>query len=175
MKLQEKTALEVTDQVFEYSENPDQLKELLSELKISATRLGKRDHFQDSDFRETVEIEIERNERIIHFNFGMSLYDTEWLYAASPDRAMLRRYDSMFKALNVIKKEVKKVWSGLLYSVLCSCGSNFYCPIDFDEFCSDYGYDNDSIKAKSTWLKCLKQSSILQKIFSDSDIECMPS
>lgn len=52
------------------------------------------------------------------------------------------------------------------YSVLASCSGDYNCPDNFEDFCSEYGYDNDSRKAEKTFAACLKQSAKLKKIFS---------
>lgn len=51
------------------------------------------------------------------------------------------------------------------YDVLACLSSSFHTPIEFAEFCADFGYDTDSIKAHKTWLACLEQRAQLNKIF----------
>lgn len=51
--------------------------------------------------------------------------------------------------------------------------SAFYCFIndalagmyDFDNFCSEFGYDNDSRQAEKIWRKCQKQYEKFTKVF----------
>jgi len=134
---------------FEYSEDKEKLKELLKELKVSVEFLGLQQHFaDDKEEREVLKVTIERNNREISFDFGMSLNDTA--------------------------KKVKEPLKDMLYSILACISSEFYCPIDHEDFCDEYGYDVDSIKAKEFWINCLKQSARLERIFTESEIDCLP-
>lgn len=38
----------------------------------------------------------------------------------------------------------------------------------FDEWCDDFGYDDDSIKARDTWQACLRQEQDLRRVFPQS-------
>jgi len=44
---------------------------------------------------------------------------------------------------------------------------------DFNDFCLNFGYDNDSIKALEIFEACKKQYQDLQKIYSDFEIEIL--
>lgn len=60
------------------------------------------------------------------------------------------------------------------YDVLACVSSDIYCPDDFDEFCADYGYDNDSIKALDTWKRCAKFAAELRQFFpTDEEREAL--
>ena len=52
------------------------------------------------------------------------------------------------------------------YSVLACCSSEYHCPETFEEFCNEFGYNEDSIKDKKTFDACKKQSAKLKKIFN---------
>jgi len=52
-----------------------------------------------------------------------------------------------------------------VYSILTCCSSGFHCSGDFEDFCAEFGYDNDSRKAEKLHKACLKQSSKLKKLF----------
>lgn len=39
------------------------------------------------------------------------------------------------------------------------------CSEDFKDFCADFGYDVDSMKAHKIWKACLSQTRALQRIF----------
>lgn len=49
----------------------------------------------------------------------------------------------------------------VLYSMIMDDVSN----IDFDEFCNEFGYDNDSIKALETYKACQKQTKAYYNMF----------
>jgi hypothetical protein len=51
------------------------------------------------------------------------------------------------------------------YSVLACCSSELYCPDTFEEFCNEFGYDNDSRQAEKTFKALSKFSAKLQKFF----------
>ena len=59
------------------------------------------------------------------------------------------------------------------YSVLAGLG--FYYPENFDDFCSEFGYEfeNESeyIKAKQVHLSCLDQDKQLKKLFTSEELE----
>jgi hypothetical protein len=52
------------------------------------------------------------------------------------------------------------------YDVLACISSEVYCPDDFEEFCSEYGYDTDSRKAEQTFKAVVKQAESLRRIFT---------
>lgn len=42
---------------------------------------------------------------------------------------------------------------------------DFNVPESFEDFCDEFGYDPDPIKAQKTWKACLVQSRSLNKVF----------
>ncbi len=58
--------------------------------------------------------------------------------------------------------------ASVLYSLLndARCGSDY----DFEDFCSEFGYDEDSIKAYETYKACQKTSKQLKKVFSATQL-----
>lgn len=150
----------------EYSENPDQLKTLLNEIDVLVKFTGIKKYFDDDkEERLTGVFKIVRGSKSIEFDFGFSVNDTE----------INKLWHVPAQLAKQLQKDKQEFFDGLLYSCLSSVSSEYNCSIDFDDFCSDFGYNNDSIKAKKTWEACLKQSSKLQRIFNDDDIACLPS
>jgi len=142
----------------EYSEKPEVLNELLNDLKIEVEFLGRQKHFEsDTEEREVIKVNIERNGRKIDFNFGLSLKDS---------------FNGAFTIGS--QKELFSPLNDLLYSILCSCRAEFYCSKDFEDWAWEFGYDIDSRQAYKTWKSCLKQSAKLEKIFNESEMECLP-
>ena len=45
--------------------------------------------------------------------------------------------------------------------------------IDFYEFCKEYGYDNDSIKASEIYKACQKQTKAYYNMFDDEEREVL--
>lgn len=56
----------------------------------------------------------------------------------------------------------------LINSLLLDCSA---CGQSFAEWCGDFGYDNDSIKARETYDGCQKNGDKLKAIFSYAQIE----
>jgi hypothetical protein len=85
-------------------------------------------------------------------------------------------HGNTFTGLNTVRiNKLKKIKKGLLYSILCSIRCDFYCPVIFEDFCGEYGYDEDSRKAYETWQNCLKQSQKIQSIFTEENADCLPA
>lgn len=55
------------------------------------------------------------------------------------------------------------------YSIL-ACLTQLYST-DFADFCSDYGYDTDSMRAKKIFDACVIEDSNLRKLFDRSELE----
>jgi len=57
------------------------------------------------------------------------------------------------------------------YSLL-ACISVSYCE-DFNDFCCEFGYDNDSISALNTWKEVRRQDIELQKLYDEKELEML--
>jgi hypothetical protein len=57
------------------------------------------------------------------------------------------------------------------YSVLACISSDQYCPDTFKDFCSDYGYDTDSIKVLKTFKVCSKFARRIRNFFTETELE----
>ena len=137
------------EHLYSYSEHPEKLKSLLGELKVSIKDMGIKKHFpEDKATRRVLEVTLERAGRSVSFEFGQSIVDTE--------------------------KTLKKLVSGLLYDVLACCGADYYIPTSFNDFCDEFGYNQDSIRDRETFINCKEQQSKLEQIFSDDEIDCLP-
>ena len=98
---------------------------------------------EDTDERDIYRIRIRRKDggNSITFNFGQSIADTE---TATKPKA---------------------------YSVLASISSDMSCPYDFEEFCGDYGYDEDSRTAEKIFKKSSKFAERLNTFFREGEKE----
>lgn len=72
------------------------------------------------------------------------------------------------RALKMWKERISKT-TPTEYDIL-SCLET-YIPYTFEDFCSEFGYDDDSISALKTYLACQKQWSNIRKIFTEEQIE----
>lgn len=52
-----------------------------------------------------------------------------------------------------------------LYDVLAALCK--YCPDTFDEFCDEFGYNNDSIKAQQTYFAVQNEAAQVRRLFGD--------
>ena len=63
------------------------------------------------------------------------------------------------------------------YDILTCLGSDSCVDDDFDEFCSEYGYDNapgiERTNARKIWKACLAQNEKLRQCFTEEQIEEM--
>lgn len=71
---------------------------------------------------------------------------------------------SIGSALNESDINVKSVMSALLLDMV---------ECDFNEFCDNFGYDNDSIKALNIYKQCEKIMYKMNKMFSASELNEM--
>lgn len=59
------------------------------------------------------------------------------------------------------------------YSVLSCVSSDIYTPDTFEEFCSEYGYDSDSIKTKQLFTRANRFAQRLRAFFTEEEIEAL--
>jgi hypothetical protein len=142
----------------EYSDDPETLKELLQDIKVSI-KFKKTDKYfaDDTDYRDILSIKIERDDTKIIFDFGCSINDTQ-----------------MNKNSNVYHY----ISSNMLCTILSSCLFDYYIPEDFSDFVDEYGYDVElegTTKIRNLHERCLKQSEKIKSIFSEDEIVCLPN
>ena len=116
----------------DYSEKPAMLMLLLAKLDISVKFTGIKEYFNDKKERLTGQFRIIRDNEVIIFDFGFSLYDTEI-------------FNPVTSTTRCTKLDKQKFFNSLLDNCLCSCKLDYYISIDFEEFCSEFGYNSYSI------------------------------
>ena len=57
------------------------------------------------------------------------------------------------------------------YDVLASISGDYHCPDTFEEFCSEYGYDEDSRSAEATFKRCRDLSGRLRSFFTEQQAQ----
>lgn len=57
------------------------------------------------------------------------------------------------------------------YDVLACISGDVNCPESFEDFCSEYGYDRDSIKALQSFRRCSAFAKRLRSFFTAEEIE----
>ena len=160
--------LKANDSVFEYSENPKELKSLLNEIEFQAEQigLGSLDNPKPTSKYKLgmqYKIIIKRNGKEIDFDFTESIRST---WGGSNKIFDMNRY--------FMSKRPYKQVKDLLYSVLACCKMDYYIDTDFETFCDDLGYYKEE-KTKELHYKCMKQSLLLKEIFSEDEIEYLPN
>ena len=88
-------------------------------------------------------------------------------------------WDSIANKEKLLSKDPKKISEAepTAYDILTCLGSDSYVDDDFDEFCSEYGYDNapgiELTNARKIWRACLAQNKKLRRCFTEEQIEEM--
>lgn len=154
----------------------DFLKATNTEFKAEFVKNGK--HFDDDkEDRDIYQITLKRNGRKFSFRFGQSINNSgEWMVKDGNPK-FTRTFASKSDALQFhfkihSKFGVKKnpnFKAPTAYDVL-ACLTK-YDPYTFESFCSDFGYDTDSRKAKKTYKAVVKEWQNVQMLWSNEEIE----
>lgn len=142
-------------------------------------------HFEDDkEERLIFKITLTRGTRKYSFNFGASLNDTEKAFKMLHGKTLygddwrgnlqypakrLRDEEVLRALIPLITKHKDKIKLPSAYSVL-ACLTK-YNPYDFNDFCMQYGYDNDSKKAEKTYNAVKEEWQNVQALWSDKEIE----
>ena len=151
----------------EYSEEPTQLKDWLeSESTVIQAEIHGVEHVK-KDWTGMLKAVVNINGYF--FDFWLSQND-------AADSEGKPRYGERIELDAVTKiQRRQKVLDGFLYSVLSCVAMDYHCPDTFREFCSEYGYDEDSRKAFKLFNKCLEHSERLKEVIPEEVLECLPS
>lgn len=155
----------------EYSDAPGELRTLLGGLDITAalSQVAVDESWGDKKERACYKIAFSNG---LTFDFWQSLNFKEILFSnpLEPESRISGRWIKR-SDLGTMKKEEM---NSFLYSVLCCVRSDSYTPELFEDFCCEYGYDSDSIKAETLHRECVKQARKIRKIFNAGQIDCLP-
>jgi hypothetical protein len=137
-----------------------------TELKIEY--IGKRKHFPDDrEERDCYNVTLSRDNRSYSFVFGDSIANTEKREVA---KRPFQPYDYS-RTMREWKKAKAEYKEPRAYDIL-SCLTK-YDPGTFSDFCSEYGYDNDSIRAKNTYEAVRDEYLNLAKLYNNAEMEKM--
>lgn len=144
-------------------------------------------HFtNDKEKRDIYAVKIKRGNRVISFNFGNSLNNSGFYFTMGRKKIEIDR--------KYLSKENRK---NLMYFIRMELAGDFlnngnsdiihypkeptaydiiacltkYDPGTFENFCSEYGYDEDSRTAYKTYQAVCKEWADVCKIWSDDEIE----
>lgn len=145
-------------------------------------------HFDgDKDKRDIYKVTFSRNGKKFILDFGQSINNSGFyaMYSRSKielDRAWIKlnKWDLMTRIKwstkasdfgGVKADSIHYPITPTAYDVI-ACLTK-YDPIDFENFCSEYGYDTDSRKAKKTYKAVDKEYTNVIKFFTPQEIEEM--
>ncbi len=150
----------------EYSEDFEKLSGWLDsvELAIVKTGHGPAEHVKNG-YRFSYLVTIRRNGKECQFPYYGSVNDYNYETMQRDNRAF---------GMTMMKNQPSKP-SPIVYSVLACIGSDYYCPDSHHDFCSEYGYDEDSIKALSLFTECQKLARSLRTVITAEEIGAFPS
>lgn len=117
---------------------------VLSKMNVTfKTKFIKHDyHFsEDKEMRDIFRVSFHRGKKSFSLNFGQSLNNSDGNGSNPP---------TPYDVLACIQK---------------------YEPGTFDNFCSDFGYDNDSRKAEKTYKAVVKEFEKVAGFFTPSELE----
>lgn len=161
-----------------YSEYPATLRKLLRDIidiQIDRTGIHARYFGPDDPSRMILRVTLSGKtaQKPYSYDFGMSIHDTAIIEGEGynlPYESGKRK--KSFSALHLARQ---KVLEDQLYSVLACIGGDISCPEAFDDFCRDYGYDEDSRKALDLYEKCHKHARELRRIIPQRFRRALPA
>ena len=135
-------------------------------------------HFQDSkeeEKRDVYKITLTRGQRSYSFDFGQSINGSVRFRVFAPSGVL--RFNDKKEAYKVKNKyacdikENKDFSTPSAYDVLASITKNEIGT--FKNFCSEFGYNDDSIKAEKIYNAVLEEYNNIKMLYSDDEIEEM--
>lgn len=163
-----------------------------SDLTVTFKKYGK--HFvDDTDKRDIYTVTLSRGSRKYEFAFGQSLAHSG-IRISLKDSARIKNViptEHYHKWKNLKRKGTGIKWFINIRSLntyrleycdtvslpvepnaydILACLTT-YDPGDFEEFCSNYGYGNDSIKAMKTYKAVVKEYQNLAMLYNDDELE----
>lgn len=164
------------------------------ELKIEFIKNDK--YFtDDKDKRDIYKISLKRDKREISFNFGQSIIDSGFkiVYKFADNESKFKHTftnDHLYNSKNV-KQDITKLFNEkknnfgfsaeiesielpkppTAYDVLACLQKHEFR--DFQDFCDQYGFDNDSIKALKTYNNVVAEYKKVTYLFTNQEIEEM--
>lgn len=102
----------------------------------------------------------------------------------SRKRPLYRIYEEIAEQPNPIYRLTFDFWSSIAdaekgietvepYDVLSCISGDVHCPETFEDFCAEYGYNNDSIKDQATFKRCSSFARRLKAFFTKEEIEAL--
>lgn len=144
------------------------LKECNATLTVNFSHLGKNELWDDKDLREVYHFTITTPRG----SYTSLFYDSVYNYQQKLKAKKVLENHAWFKDMENHSQAIKaKKHVPNAYDIL-SCLDG-YMPSTFEEFCLEYGYDTDSIRALKSYMEFQKQYSGLSKIFTPKQLEML--
>ena len=132
--------------------------------------------WKETKLRNAYDITITTPRGTMNLMFWDSIYNTE-IYMMSREEYAKKRFKCEYpylistdqKKTREELKEKKQEAMPSAYDVL-SCVTS-YDPGTFEEFCADFGYDEDSKSAERTYIAVMRECKQLQRIFTVKQME----
>jgi hypothetical protein len=139
-------------------------------------------HFEnDNEKRDIYRVEIKRGNRAFSFNFGNSLHNTGE-YIGSKNMCINEFGKYFFTKIEFEKTlRLQARYFGIQKNPNFKIPTNYdilaclqkYDVGNFDDFCSEFGYDEDSRKAEKTYNAVCKEYDNVCKIWSEEEIKIL--
>lgn len=144
-------------------------------------------HFNnDTSTRDIYEITLKRGTRNYTFNFGQSIMDSQYYQDSIKERTYtlngqnrtgnyiihdISKFIKAFPNGGSQKLKLVKGKEPTLYDIL-TCLTK-YDVGTFENFCSEFGYDEDSRSAEKTYNAVVKEYESMCRLFSDEELEVL--
>lgn len=136
-------------------------------------------HFDgDKDKRDIYTCTLKRGSRKYKFNFGQSISNSQHYQGKGTKNTFSLNGSPIIGNKRIIDLDMYMPYLFLVegkkptaYDIL-ACLTK-YNPYTFEDFCSEYGYDTDSRRAKKTYKAVQKEYNSLAAMYSDSEMELM--
>lgn len=99
--------------------------------------------------------------------YQVKILNSKWIINLTTLMYSKVELENWYKIMEIAKRHKQVEPSD--YSVL-TCLTQLYST-DFEDFCSDYGYDIDSMKAKKIFDACMVEDQNLRKLFDRSELK----
>ena len=163
--------LEYNKEHLEYSDNPKKLTKLLKDITTVFKYDSLNTYFSDDKEQRTIVlVSMTRGNRSIDFKYGLSLCDTSLIEHGK----ILRTSGRVHQTFAEINKAMHELKNGMYYGVLACCKSDYYIPPAFIDFVNEFGY-TDTLKTRLLHDSCLIQAKKVQTIFTEQEINYLPS
>ena len=133
--------------------------------RVSITKIGAKDMVTNTNILNNIELET-----IKTWNNEIDKKD-EWKKTATKYNCKItfknQSYNLSYWMGSALKKAPSK--KDVLYSFIMDDVTG----MNFEEFCSEFGYDNDSIKALRTFESCEEQTKNFYRLFNEEEREIL--